>query len=128
MIHLINILLISLFCVGWCRLLRPEMLLENLGYFIERYFGKFWSKPFGLCVPCSASVIGTVAYLLLILANFTNYIAWNHVFYMVVCVNLNTLIWFLTESAVIFVIKTRKEVEKMKVAEQGKCNGINCKK
>ena len=120
--HLINILLISMFCVGWCRLIKPEMLLDNVGYFIERYLGKFWSKPFGLCVPCSASVIGTIAYLLLILANVTKYSIWNHLFYMVSCVNLNTLIWFLTECAVIFVIKTRKEVEKPK------CNGINCKK
>jgi len=120
--HLINILLISMFCVGWCRLIKPEMLLENVGHFLEYYFGKFWSKPFGLCVPCSASVIGTIAYFLLILANFTNYNVWNHLFYMVASVNLNTLIWFLTESAVIFVIKTRKELEKPK------CNNINCKK
>ena len=120
--HLINILLISMFCVGWCRLIKPKMFLENVGHFLEYYFGKYWGKPFGLCVPCSASVIGTFAYFLLILGNMTTYNIWNHFFYMIACVNLNTLIWFLTESAVIFVIKTRKEVEKPK------CNGINCKK
>ncbi len=120
--HLINILLISMFCVGWCRLIKPEMLLENIGHFLEYYLGKFWSKPFGLCIPCSASVVGTLAYLLLILANVTKYSIWGHLFYMVACVNLNTLIWFLTESAVIFVIKIRKELEKPK------CNNINCKK
>ncbi|MBL0304263.1 MAG: hypothetical protein IPQ23_21675 [Cytophagaceae bacterium] len=111
MSHLINILLISLFCVGWCRLLRPEMLLENLGYFIERYFGRFWGKPFGLCVPCSSSVIGSIAYLLLIVSGFTQYSIWMHIFYMVACVNLNPMIWFLTEFLIIFTNKIRKDLE-----------------
>ena len=109
MTHLTNILLISLFCVGWCRLLRPEMILENLGYFIERYFGRYLGKPFGLCVPCSASVIGSFAYLLLILANVTKYSVWMHIFYMVACVNLNPIIWFLTEILITFTNKLRQK-------------------
>ena len=135
--HLISVLLISMFCVGWCRLIKPEMLLDNVGHFIERYLGKFWSKPFGTCIPCSASVIGSIGYFILSISGFKEYsfldysfefISFDdyslkfHIFYMVACVNLNTLIWFLTESAVIFVIKTRKEVEKPK------CNVVNCKK
>lgn len=110
MTHLFNILLISLFCVGWCRLLRPEMLLENLGYFIERYFGRFWGKPFGLCVPCSSSVIGSIAYFLLILSGFTQYSIWIHIFYMVSCVNLNPIIWFLTEFLISFTAKLRHKL------------------
>ena len=95
--HLINILLISFFCVGWCRLLMPGMLLENFGYFIEKHLGKFCSKPFGLCIPCSASLIGSIAYLLLILGNITNYNIWNHIFYCISATGLNLILWFVSE-------------------------------
>ena len=114
MIHLINILLISLFFFLFFRLLRLEMLFVNLGYFIERYFGRFFGKPFGLCVPCSASVIGSIAYLLLIVSGFTQYSIWMHIFYMVACVNLNPILWFLTEFLIIFTNKIRKDLENKK--------------
>lgn len=95
--HIINIVLISLFCIGWCRLLMPGMILDNFGYFLEKYLGKYWSKPFGLCIPCSASLIGSFAYLLLILANVTIYNFWNHIFYCVSAVGMNLILWFVSE-------------------------------
>jgi len=70
------------------------MLLENIGHFLEYYFGKYWGKPFGLCVPCSASVIGTIGYFLLILSGFTSYNIFWHLVYMVSCVGLNIILWF----------------------------------
>jgi len=118
--HLVNILLISMFCVGWCRLLKPEMLLENLSYIIE-LFPRWINKPLGLCVPCSASVIGTIGYFLLILSGFTSYNIFWHLVYMVSCVGLNIILWFLSESLIIFVQVKRKELEKLNKI----CN--NCK-
>jgi len=118
--HLVNILLISMFCVGWCRLLKPEMLLENLSYIIE-LFPRWINKPLGLCVPCSASAIGTIGYFLLILSGFTSYNIFWHLVYMVSCVGLNIILWFLSESLIIFVQVKRKELEKLNKI----CN--NCK-
>ena len=125
--HLINIILISLFCVGWCRLLRPEMLLENIGYFIERYLGKFWSKPFGLCVPCSASVIGTVAYLVIIYIIKSQYNFFEHIFYCIITVGLNMIFWFATENMVLLLQIRKKQLEQMnKLSNQ--CSNANCNK
>jgi len=118
--HLINILLISMFCVGWCRLLIPSMILESFGNWL-RTKHEWVQKPLGTCIPCSASVIGTIAYFLLILADFTRYNLFWHIVYMVSCVGLNIILWFLSESLIIFVQVKRKELEKLNKV----CN--NCK-
>jgi len=118
--HLTNILLISVFCLGWCRLLRPEMLFEKLGNNIK-LLPELINKPLGLCVPCSASAIGTIAYFLLILGNLTTYNLFWHIVYMVCSVGLNIILWFLSESLIIFVQVKRKELEKLNKV----CN--NCK-
>jgi len=101
-----------MFCVGWCRLLKPEMLFESLGNYLG-LLPKLINKPLGLCIPCSASVIGTIAYFLLILGNITTYNLFWHVVYMVSCVGMNIILWFLSESLIIFVQFKRKELEKL---------------
>ena len=91
--HLANILLISLFCVGWCTLLQPSMIFEKLGQFIESLPYKL-GKPFGACVPCSASGIGSVAYFLLVASKSIEFNWFMYLFYLVSAVFLNSLIWF----------------------------------
>lgn len=123
--HLINIFLISLFCIGWCRLLMPGMILDNLGYSLEYYLGKFWSKPFGLCIPCSASVIGSIAYFTLIKIGVAEYSVFTHLFYCISSVGLNLILWFISEILVFSYYIKKHELEKL----NNPCKCLNgCKK
>lgn len=115
--HLINILLISLFCVGWCRLLSPEMILENLGYIFE-LLPRWINKPLGLCVPCSGSLIGTIGYLFVM----DKYNPFENFFYCICLVGVNPIIWFLTELLIIFKQVKLKELENL----ENNCSR-NCK-
>jgi len=79
------------------------MLLEKVGLYIST-LPNLIKKPLGDCVPCSASVIGTIGYVLLVKYEY-NFI--DNIFICICCVNLNILIWFLTEKLVITVNKLR---------------------
>ena len=92
--HLSTILLMSLFCCGWCLVISPGMLLS---FFYEHFQALPYKmgKPLGLCVPCSASFVGTNAYLLLVVLGQTKFSVTNWIFYVVSCAYVNYLLWFL---------------------------------
>lgn len=69
---LVQLVLISFFCLGWSIIISKGMILEKLGEKIESLrdegsgkFSKWIAKPLGACVPCSSSIVGLTAYLLL---------------------------------------------------------------
>lgn len=97
--------------MGWCRLIGKGMLLEILGNYLDT-LPKLIAKPLGRCIPCSASFVGTVGYILLILGGHATYSLPIHFVYMIACVNLNSLIWFITEFFIIFTITKRNSYGK----------------
>lgn len=122
--HLGNILLISLFCVGWGTLLDEGMLLEKLDKQLQK-LPKMLYKPLGGCVPCSASIVGLAAYFLLF------YIPYGKiVVYLVSAVAVNQLFVFAKgylmiateEKALVYEtrLQQKESIEKLKV-NSGEC-------
>ncbi len=107
--HLINIILISLFCCGWVKVISKDMIFEFIGIGLAK-LPKVINKPLGGCVPCSASIIGTVGYFILIFANIIHYSIALHLFYCISCMIVNLIIWFLMEYLVISVQIKRKQL------------------
>lgn len=85
-----NIILISLFCCGWYGVTQPNMILFRLGQLRDR-LPAWAAKPLGSCVPCSASGIGSVAYLLVMHGNYS-LITW--IVYIMAAAYMNSLLWF----------------------------------
>ena len=132
---LIQLILIGFFCLGWSILISKGMILEKLGEKIESLrgegrgkFSKWIAKPLGACVPCSSSIVGLTAYLLL------NYVPYGVVVVLLVsAVALNYLLQNmieyssqLTEDMEFKLVPRRNQaemIEKMKSQ-----NNIECKK
>lgn len=122
--HLGNILLISLFCVGWGTLLDEGMLLEKLDKQLQK-LPKMLYKPLGGCVPCSASIVGLAAYFLLFYIPFGKIIV-----YLVSAVAINQLFVFAKgylmiateEKALVYEtrLQQKESIEKLKV-NSGEC-------
>lgn len=90
-----NILIISCFCLGWVSLLRPGMLLDVVGEWLER-LPSWVNKPLGLCVPCSASIPGTIGYLLVMSGSYS---LRTWVIYILAAVFVNQLLYWLMAMA-----------------------------
>ena len=132
---LIQLILISFSCLGWSILISKGMILEKLGDKIESLrgegkgkFSKWIAKPLGACVPCSSSIVGLTAYLLL------NHVPYGFVVVLLVsAVALNYLLQNmieyssqLTEDMEFKLVPRRNQaeiIEKMKSQ-----NNIECKK
>lgn len=61
---LVQLILISAFCVGWHILIQEGKFLHFIGIALSRT-NKWIAKPLGACLPCSASIVGGAAYMLL---------------------------------------------------------------
>lgn len=117
----------SLFCVGWCRLTMKGMLFEKLGLWMDLNLPIWLSKPLGGCIPCSASLIGSVAYLVIIYIIKSQYNFFEHIFYCIITVGLNMIFWFATENMVLLLQIRKKQLEQMnKLSNQ--CSNANCNK
>lgn len=138
--HLGNILLISLFCVGWGTLLDEGMLLEKLDKQLQK-LPKMLYKPLGGCVPCSASIVGLAAYFLLFsLENRVSFYLPNGkliliqygkiAIYLVSAVAVNQIFWFVksylmvatSEKEIVYEtrLQQKESIEKLKV-NSGEC-------
>ncbi len=100
--HLFNIILIALFCTGWVTILGKGMILGKLGERINK-LPKWIGKPLGGCVPCAASIVGSVAYILLIVLKSP--LAY-YVVYIVASVIVNQMLWFFTKY---LILKTKEQ-------------------
>lgn len=111
-----QLILISFFCVGWITLLQEGMILERLGEKIDNM--GFWGKPLGGCVPCSASIVGLIGYILL------NYVPFGEIAVIIIgVVGLNKIIWFYIEDIVLTVnFKRNKNGEKRTMAAKNAKN------
>lgn len=85
-----NILIISAFCLGWVSLLKPNMLLAVVGEWLGR-LPSWINKPLGLCVPCSASAVGSIGYLLMMAGNYS---LRTWVIYIIATVFVNQLLYW----------------------------------
>lgn len=107
---ILDILTISLFCVGWVTLLTPGMLLEKLDDQLKK-LPKWIYKPLGGCVPCSASIVGLTAYALLY------YVPYGRIaVILVAAVGVNVILWFLKD-LIIVSLEEKKEILKVRKAQ-----------
>ena len=91
--HLINIILISLFCMGWNLIISKGMLLGKI-LVLMTYLPMWLAKPLGFCVPCSASIIGGIGYFLLIRMGQIQHFSWFAMcFYLLCAVWINKVLW-----------------------------------
>lgn len=125
---MINILIISSFCLGWHLITRSEMLLEKVGVWLDR-LPKWIGKPLGACVPCCASIIGSIGYLLVYSGNY-NIKTW--VLTIMACAFVNSALWFWYQKNLQttldkrFIIKMRKAQYNAMQPKPKDCN--NCGK